>query len=152
MTRLVETATTSLDQATAFASVAEFANIEKWDPGVARSVKLTPGATRVGTDYALVLNYNGRAMNMTYTVTEFRPNSRIVLEGRGKQIAAVDTIGFEPSGNGTVVTYQADLQLTGVARLMQPLIKSRFESIGRAAGDGLRTWLAQLEGEPRADQ
>lgn len=116
MTRLVETATTSLDQPTAFACVAEFANIETWDPGVARSVKLTPGATRVGTAYALVLNANGRAMNMTYTVTEFRPNRRIVLEGRGKQIAAVDTIGFEPSGSGTVITYQADLQLTGVAQ------------------------------------
>jgi len=146
MTRLVETATTSLDQATAFANVAEFANIEKWDPGVARSVKQTPGTTRVGTDYALVLNYNGRTTNMTYTVTEYHPNSRVVLEGKGNYIAAVDTIIFEPNGDGTVVTYQADLQLTGVARLLQPLMKSRFESIGRAAGDGLQKWLAELEG------
>jgi len=146
MTRLVETATTSLDQAAAFANVAEFANIDKWDPGVARSVKQTPGPTGVGTDYDLALNYNGRAMNMTYTVTEYHPNSRIVLEGKGNLIAAVDTITFEPNGSGTIVTYQADLQLTGVARLMQPLMKSRFESVGTAAGDGLRKWLTELEG------
>jgi dehydrogenase/reductase SDR family member 12 len=146
MTRLIETATTSLDQAAAFANVAEFANIDNWDPGVALSVKQTPGPTGVGTVYALTLNYNGRAMNMTYTVTEYDPNSRIVLEGKGNLIAAVDTITFEPNGSGTVVTYQADLRLTGIARLMQPLMKSRFESIGTAAGNGLRKWLTELEG------
>ncbi len=145
MTRLVEIATTRLDQATAFAEVAEFANIDKWDPGVTQSVKETLGPTGVGTVYALVLDYNGRPMNMTYRVTEWEPGSRVVLDGEGKFIAAVDTITFESNGGGTVVTYQADLELTGIARLVQPLMRKRFAAIGRAAGDGLRDWLATLE-------
>jgi hypothetical protein len=146
MTRLVETALTSLDQASAFGEVAEFANIEQWDPGVIRSVKQTPGPTDVGTSYALELEYAGRKLDMTYTVTEYRPHDRIVLRSHGGRVEAVDTITFQPNGSGTVVTYEADLQLTGVGRLAQPFMKRRFEAIGRAAGDGLRRWLAELEG------
>jgi carbon monoxide dehydrogenase subunit G len=84
-------------------------------------------------------------MNMTYRVTEWEPGSRVVIDGEGKFIAAVDTITFEPNGGGTVVTYQADLELTGIARLVQPFMRKRFAAIGRAAGDGLRDWLATLE-------
>lgn len=146
MTRLVETAFTSLDPAAAFAKVAEFANIEQWDPGVTRSVKVSPGPTDVGTSYALELEYGGRKLDMTYTVTEYRPNERVVLRSHGGRVEAVDTITFGANGAGTLVTYEADLQLTGMGRLVQPLLKNRLEAIGRAAGDGLREWLAGLEG------
>lgn len=147
MTHLVETAETTLDPATVFAHVAEFANIEKWDPGVQQSVKQTPGTTGVGTVYDLVLNYAGRQMPMTYTVTEYEPNRLIVLEGTGARVKAVDTISFEPWSTGTLVTYEADLSLTGFARLFQPFMTSRFEAIGQAAGNGLRSWLRDLERE-----
>ena len=145
MTQLAETADTSLDPATAFANVGDFANIEKWDPGVNRSVKASPGETAVGTTYDLTLNYNGRTMPMTYTVTEYEPGRRIVLEGEGDRVKAIDTISFEPIPTGTRVTYEADLALTGIARIFQPFMKGRFEAIGAAAGVGLRAWLKQLE-------
>lgn len=145
MTHLSEIAVTSLDTSSAFAKVAEFANIEQWDPGVVRSVKRTPGPTDVGTSYELELEYAGRKLDMTYTVTEYLPNERIVLRSRGGRVEAVDTITFAPNGGGTVVTYEADLQLRGAGRLVQPFMSRRFEAIGRAAGDGLREWLAELE-------
>ena len=145
MTRLVETATTSLDQATAFANVAEFANIDLWDPGVVNSVKETSDPTGVGTSYALDLEYGGRKTKMRYTITEWVPNEKVVLIGEGGIVAAVDTISFAPEGDQTLVTYEADLRLTGIARLAQPFMKSRFDAIGKSAGDGLRRWLSELE-------
>jgi dehydrogenase/reductase SDR family protein 12 len=145
MTRLVAVAHTSLDQATTFAAVAEFANIEEWDPGVVRSVKEPSGPTDVGTSYELELEYGRQRLNMTYTVTEYQPHERVVLHGYGDRIEAVDTVTFEADGAGTVVTYEAELRLTGLARLAQPLLRTRFAAIGRAAGDGLRSWLSRLE-------
>ncbi len=147
MTKLREQATTALSPAEAFAHVAEFENIDQWDPGVAESAKGTSGATGVGSVYNLVLNYRGRNMNMQYIITEWEPDKRVVLVGTGGPVKAIDTITFEPSGEGTVVTYGADLQLTGFARLFQPLMASRFAAIGEAAGEGLRRWLGELEME-----
>ena len=145
MTKLVEQATTSLSPAEAFAKVAAFENIDRWDPGVVESIKRGDAETGVGTAFDLTLSYRGRQLEMTYTVTDFVPNDRIVLEGTGGVVYAIDTISFEPFGDGTVVTYEADLRLTGFARLFQPLMKSRFDAIGQAAGEGLRSWLKELE-------
>jgi carbon monoxide dehydrogenase subunit G len=145
MTRLIESAKTSLSPAEAFAAVGDFENVDQWDPGVARAVKRTPGEVAVGTVYDLDLLYRDRSLEMSYTVTEIVPGEKIVLEGSGSVIHAVDVISFAPDGEGTLVTYQADLQLTGIARLMQPLMKSRFAAIGEAAGIGLRSWLRELE-------
>ena len=142
MVHLMEMAETTLDRTTAFAYVAEFENIEKWDPGVRHSVKRTPGPTGVGTIYDLVLDYNGRAMPMTYTVTTYDPDKMVVLEGQGARVRAIDTITFDPKTGGTLVTYEADLGLTGIA---QPFLAGRFKAIGVAAGEGLRTWLGELE-------
>ena len=148
MTLLKETAATSLSPDDAFAYVGDFANIDRWDPGVTRSVKSTAGDVSVGTVYDLVLDYRGREMNMQYEVTDYEPTKRIVLVGTGGPIHAIDTISFEPNGDGTLVTYEADLRLRGIARIIQPLMKGRFEAIGDAAGNGLRSWLRELENQP----
>ena len=120
-------------------------NIDQWDPGVTQSVRRTSGDTGVGTAYDLDLDYRGRVLQMTYTVTEWEPNHRVVLEGVGGPVKAIDTITFVAGDDGTVVTYQADLSLRGIAKIVQPLMDSRFNAIGEAAGQGLRTWLAELE-------
>lgn len=147
MTRLMETAKTSLTQAEAFSAVGDFENIDQWDPGVKRSIKRTPGEVRVGTVYDLELDYRGRSLEMSYTVTELDIGSKIVLEGTGGVIHAIDVISFEAKDDGTLVTYQADLQLTGLARFFQPFMKNRFAAIGEAAGSGLRSWLRELESQ-----
>ena len=145
MTRLSETASTSLSPAEAFAAVGDFENIDQWDPGVTSSVKRTPGEVGVGTVYDLELTYRDRALQMSYTVTELIDGERIVLEGTGGVVHAIDVISFEPNDGGTLVTYQADLTLTGIARIFQPLLNGRLAAVGEAAGHGLRTWLRELE-------
>lgn len=147
MIKLQETAATSLSVAEAFAQLGEFANIQDWDPGVTSSRKTSDQPTGVGTVYALDLLYRGRKMEMEYRVTEFDVDRRLVVEGSGGMVEAVDTIEFEPTPDGTKVTYIAELSLTGIARLVEPLMKSRFAEVVRAGGDGLRGWLKELESE-----
>jgi len=147
MIKLQETAATSLSVAEAFAHVGDFANIQEWDPGVTLSTKTSDQPTAVGTVFALDVSYGGRNMAMQYRVTAFDADRRLVLEGSGGMVKAIDTIEFEPSPDGTKVTYMADLSLTGIARLAEPFMKGRFAEIGRSAGDGLRAWLKELEAE-----
>ena len=145
MTRLLETAKTSLSPAEAFAAAGDFENIDQWDPGVVSAVKRTPGEVGVGTVYDLELTYRGRSLDMAYTVTELVKDEKIVLEGTGGVVHAIDVISFEPDGEGTLVTYQADLTLTGIARFFQPLLNGRLGAVGEAAGNGLRSWLRELQ-------
>ena len=125
MIRLIQTAATHFDRKTAFEYVGDFGNIDRWDPGVVTSTKATPGDVGVGTVYELVLDYNGRQMEMDYVIAEHDPGRRIVLEGSGSRVKAVDVIEFTEHDDGTMVTYVADLGLTGIARLFQPFVKDR---------------------------
>lgn len=145
MIRLIETATTSLSRDVVFEHVGDFGNIDSWDPGVITATKATEGAPGVGTAYDLILSSSGREMEMRYVVTEHEAGRKIVLEGTGARVHAIDVIAFEEVTDGTRVTYTADLSLTGFARVFEPLMKSRLAKIGEDAGIGLRRWLNELE-------
>jgi hypothetical protein len=145
MIRLVETATTSFTHEVAFKHVGDFGNIGNWDPGVTTATKVTEGEPGVGTAYDLVLSYAGRELEMRYVITEYDPGRKIVLEGTGARVHAIDVFEFEDHPGGTQVTYTADLSLTGFARFFEPLMKGRFAKIGEEAGVGLRRWLHELE-------
>ena len=61
------------------------------------------------------------------------------------RVKAIDVIEFVDQADGTLITYTADLYLTGLARLAEPFMKGRFAEIGEQAGIGLRRWLSELE-------
>ncbi len=141
MTKLYEQIETSLDPEAAFAFVADFANSAAWDPGVASSEQLDPGPVGVGARYRLGVRLAGRVAPMEYRITVFEPSARVVLEGKGSGVSAVDEIRFAPAGSGTRIDYTADIRLSGLLRLVQPLLGSQFARIGREAIAGMRTAL-----------
>jgi len=145
MIRLIETATTTLKRETAFKYVGDFGNVHNWDPGVITATKSTEGAPGVGTAYDLVLSFSGRETEMRYVITEHDPGRKIVLEGTGARVHAIDVIEFDDRPGGTQVTYTADLSLTGFSRFFEPLMKSRIAKVGEDGGIGMRRWLNELE-------
>jgi hypothetical protein len=84
-------------------------------------------------------------MEMQYVITDLEVGKRIVLEGTGARVKAIDVIEFVDQADGTLITYTADLSLTGVAKLAEPFMSGRLAKIGEAAGLGLRGWLSELE-------
>ena len=145
MVRLTETAVTTLSRDDAFRYVGDFGNVDRWDPGVVSATKATDGDPAVGTAYDVVVLNGGQELEMQYVVTDLEVGKRIVLEGTGARIKALDVIDFVEQADGTLVTYTADLSLTGGARFAEPFMKGRFAEIGEAAGRGLRRWLSELE-------
>jgi carbon monoxide dehydrogenase subunit G len=121
-----------------FSFVGDFANAERWDPGVASSRALTDGPAGVGSRYELIVVFNGKRLPMTYEVTAFDPPHRVELRGTGFTVNALDDIRFEPTERGTRIRYTADLRLRGPLRLGEPLLRSRFEETGRRAMEGIR--------------
>ena len=141
MARLHETLHTSLPVEQAFAFVADFANSQRWDPGVAWSRGLTAGPPKIGSTYELGVRMGRGVAPMEYKVTQLEPNALVILTGRGKNVSAVDEIRFEGTPDGTRIDYTADIELTGVLRLAAPFAGRAFASIGRNARDGMQRTL-----------
>lgn len=142
MTRLHERIQTTLPIEAAFDYVADFANAQEWDPGVATARRIDDGPVSVGARYDLGVRMGGRVAPMEYRITELDRPRRVVLVGRGSNVDAVDDIRFEPFGDGTVIDYTADISLGGLLRFAQPFLGSRFEKIGRDAVGGMERTLA----------
>jgi hypothetical protein len=59
-------------------------------------------------------------------------------------LTSLDVITVRSHGDGSAVTYDAELKLNGVLGLADPLLRSSFRKIGDRAADGL---IRVLDGE-----
>jgi carbon monoxide dehydrogenase subunit G len=141
---LHELVDTALPPDRAFDFVADFANSARWDPGVAHSERVDPGPVGVGARYRLGIRMGGRVAPMEYRITTFEPGRRVVLEGSGSGVEAVDDIRFEPAASGTHIDYVADIRLRGWRRILEPFAGGAFARIGRDARDGMQRTLDGL--------
>jgi dehydrogenase/reductase SDR family protein 12 len=146
MTRLHFTIETRLPIDEAFAFVADFANNAAWDPNTETSERIDAGPVGVGARYKLAVKMRGGVVPMEYRVTTWEPGSRVVLQGTGATVSAVDDLRFMPSGSGTRIDYTADIRLTGWMRLFEPLAGGAFEKIGRGAEAGMHEALEERAG------
>lgn len=128
----------------AFAFVADFANAERWDPGVAESVRLDDGPPGVGARYRLGVRMGRRVAPMEYEITRFEAPNRVVLEGHGSGVRAVDDIRFIQTTTGTRIEYVADIRLQGLLRLLAPLAGGAFRRIAENARNGMQRTLDDL--------
>jgi carbon monoxide dehydrogenase subunit G len=138
MTRLHETIETSLPIDETFAFIADFANSQHWDPGVATSERIDTGPVGPGARYRLGVRMRGNVAPMEYRITTYEPPRRVVLTGEGSNVSAVDDIRFEPTPTGTRIDYTADIRLTGWMRLAAPFAGGAFEKIARDALGGMQ--------------
>jgi carbon monoxide dehydrogenase subunit G len=138
MTRLRETIDTTLPIDDAFAFVADFANAERWDPGVATSERIDDGPLGVGARYRLGVRMRDGVSPMEYRITTWEPGRRVVLAGEGSNVSAIDEIRFEETASGTHIDYTADIRLTGWMRLVEPFAGGAFQKIAKDALSGMQ--------------
>ena len=123
MLNLSETIDVPCSPGQAFAYLADFSNIQAWDPSVLSARQISPRSPQTGTRFRLVLQFGGRPVPMDYRITTFRPQQCLVLKGCGESFSAEDRITFEPMPGGARIHYQADIHfLSGWGRIIEPLI------------------------------
>jgi carbon monoxide dehydrogenase subunit G len=144
MTTLHEQVETTLPIDDVFEYVADFANSQEWDPGVATAERLDDGPVGVGTRFRLGVRLGPRVGTMDYRISVFEPPTRVVLVGSGSGVSAVDEMRLERLATGTRLDYTAEIRLGGILRLAEPFLGTTFATIGRNAADGMqRTLRAQ---------
>ena len=108
--------------------LADFSRAEQWDPGTVTCTRVGDGPVAVGASWRNVSKVAGRSTELTYTLEKQTPDS-LVFVGRNKGATSTDTITVVPDGAGSKLTYQADLELHGAAKLVGPAMKVIFERL-----------------------
>jgi dehydrogenase/reductase SDR family member 12 len=138
MTKLIESLETSLPQEQAFAYIADWGRQAEWDPNTVSSRPIGDGEPRVGARYALEVKMGPRAVPMEYRITELDAPDRIVLVGEGSGVWSQDVITFSQTTTGTRVEYEAEIRLSGLLGLLQPLLGRAFDGIAKGAVAGMK--------------
>jgi hypothetical protein len=139
--RYVTQIESKLAPADAFAYMADFSNARFWDPSVSEARRESEGPVAAGATFQLVSRFAGRDVPLHYTIVAHEPPSRVVLEARKPGFVSRDTITIESAPGGSVVHYDALLELRGARKLFDPILQRLFNRIGDHATAGLQTAL-----------
>lgn len=107
----------------------DFGHAPEWDPGTESCTREDSGPIAVGSSWHNVSKIAGVSTELTYTL-ETLTTDTIVLVGSNDTATSRDTITVGPSGSGSSVTYEADVQMKGAAKLATPAVKLVFEKLG----------------------
>ncbi|MEP7182465.1 MAG: SDR family NAD(P)-dependent oxidoreductase [Betaproteobacteria bacterium] len=143
MIRLHETIEVARPVEEAFFYASDFSNIVQWDPGVADSRKVSPGAVGIGTTFKVLLRFGPRRIPMDYVVRVYDLPHRVVVEGNSDSLHALDEIQFSAISGGTRISYTADISLLGTIACIEPLMKGTLDKVGKNAVRGLQSALTE---------
>jgi len=148
MAHYATTISSPLDQAEAFARMADVRNFATWDPGVISADQVVGDGPGPDTEYELAVKSIGGEIDMRYVVTEYVEPSLVALESVNKLLSSFDKITVEPTETGSQITYSADLELHGPLDLADGVLDKAFQKIGDKAASGMREFLeAETDGE-----
>ncbi len=140
--RVVRTFETVCAPEPAFDYVADFSTTQEWDPGIPSATRIGAGPIEVGSRFELVSRFNRTEQTIVYEITALRRPSGVTFVGEGDNFHGVDVISFAPRpGGGSLVTYEADLSLKGLARLAEPFIRGKLDTMSDHAVEGLKAAL-----------
>lgn len=143
MPRYVVHVRTSMPPAEAFAYMADLSNLADWDPGVERAEQVEGDGAGPGAAYDVDVKVTLRTMTLRYdTVAYDGAANTMTAVALNALITSKDTITVEADGDGSIVTYDAELTLKGLLGLANPLLGLAFNRIGDRAAAGLIEALA----------
>jgi carbon monoxide dehydrogenase subunit G len=121
----------------------DFGNTEEWDPGTQTCTRRGDGQIGEGASWHNVSKIFGVTAELTYTL-ERLTESTLVFVGENKSSTSTDTITVEPDDSGSRLTYRADLEMKGAAKILNPVMKLVFEKLASDTEKQLSTVLNQL--------
>lgn len=125
----------------------DFSNAEEWDPGTESCTRTDTGPVTVGSTWHNVSKIAGVSTELDYRL-ESLSQETIVFKGHNETANSTDTITVvpHPEGAGSRITYEANIEMKGAAKLADPIMKLVFEKVGNDTEDDMVTALNRLGG------
>jgi carbon monoxide dehydrogenase subunit G len=136
MTKISRTFKVAPSPAVVLDYLKDFSHAEAWDPGTESCERLDSGPVAVGSRWHNTSKIAGVSTELEYELKELT-DEKIVFVGTNDTAHSTDTITVLPSGTGSEITYDADIELTGAAKLGTPVVKLVFEKVGSDTEDDM---------------
>ncbi len=125
------------------AYLADFGHAEQWDPGTRSCTRVGTGPVEVGATWHNVSKVLGRETELEYRLEQLDPG-HIVLVGRNKTATSTDDITVRADGERSEVTYDATVELHGLAKLGAPIMQVEFNRLGDLTVTGIQRAVTAL--------
>jgi carbon monoxide dehydrogenase subunit G len=102
--------------------ISNFENTTRWSRGVLQARQTSDGPLRVGSTLETVVKAFGRRRTAAYVVTEYEPNRAFAFEVTSGPMTSRARYSVEPVGAGTRLTASGEAEVTGLFRLLAPLL------------------------------
>lgn len=129
MTTTVRTFTVTAPPQRVLDYLRDFGRAEEWDPGTVTCTRNDSGPVVVGSTWHNTSKIAGITTELTYELVQDGPD-RVVFRGENDSATTLDTISVLPEGSGSEITYHAEVEMKGVAKLATPAVKLVFEKLG----------------------
>lgn len=130
----------SVDEA--FAYMADLRNFADWDPGVLSVTQVTGDGAGPESSFDVTVRSIGGGTVLRYETVEHDQPGNLLVIARNSTFTSIDRITIAVRGEGSIVTYSAELLLNGCLSPLNPLLGLVFNRIGDRAAVGLRRVLA----------
>ncbi len=127
--------------------IADVERAPEWVPDMISARKLTEGEIGVGTRYHEVISMQGKESEAELEITRYEPHRVFAHEGEGGPAKFSATFTLEPtdSGQSTKLTHSWTLKMSGIMRMMEPMIRGLVQKNSEAATDNLKRLLEDGE-------
>ena len=143
MARYVARVHSPLPVPEAFTLVSDMREFASWDPGVTKVTQVRGTGAGPGATFDVTVTLPP-LWTLRYVTEEFdapsdprRPREALIV-ARTPFFSSVDRVSVVPEGDGSLITYDADVRLAGPLRLGDPGLRAVFQWIGGRAESGLR--------------
>lgn len=126
----------------AFAYMADLRNFANWDPGVLTVTQVAGDGAGPESSFDVAVKSVGGGTVLRYETVECDEPGNLLVEARNSKFTSIDRITVVAKGEGSIVTYSAELLLNGCLSPLNPLLGLVFNRIGDRAAVGLRRVLA----------
>lgn len=130
-----------------FERLADMSELHRWNPNVTNSRRTGGDRLVVGSTYLSTIKRGPLRMTARSTLTEVELGRSVSYEGSISGLWSVDSLTFEPLGDGTRITLQNRTHPPTWLRPLTPILNAAFQPQARRAVEGARRYLeASLPG------
>ncbi|NNC92458.1 MAG: hypothetical protein HKN80_08175 [Acidimicrobiia bacterium] len=137
------TGSLKVDQApdVVFALLSDMAELHQWNPNVTGSHQTAGERLEPGSRYESTIARGPIRMTARSELVAVEPGRKVTYEGSIGRFWSVDSLTFEPSGEGTLITFHNETTTPILLRPLVPLMNAAFQGQARKAVEGARQYL-----------
>jgi len=128
--------------AAVFELLADMAELHQWNPNVRSSQRISGNRFEPGSRYESTIARGPVRMTARSELVAVEPGRKVQYEGSIAGFWSVDSLTFEPSGDGTRITFHNETRAPGWLRPVTPLLNATFQRQARRAVEGAGRYLA----------